>query len=104
MGVRGKRQGNPWGCGEGFPCGFPRSGRRLDVFNVLPSAGLEGRCPGRSGRGVGVGAIQCPHGVSRGCAGCVRAACVGVLGRDKPRCAGLSRKPTFLDPGGHKDV
>ena len=37
-GVRGKRQGNPGALGEGFPCGFPRSGRRLDSFDFAVCA------------------------------------------------------------------
>ena len=77
MGVRGKREGNPWACqGEGFPCGFPRSGRRLDVL-------ICRRRPARASvlarRGAGGG--PAPHSGRTRCHGAVRSLCGVCMGR-----------------------
>ncbi len=90
MGVRGKRQGNPWGCqGEGFPCGFPRSGRRLDSFD-LPSARRADA--GRRECGADFGGAQWPYVMSRTCAGAVRRVVRGFEVTVKYRVVGGSRR------------
>src|ERR1700680_260200 len=61
----------PWAVGVGAPCGFPRSGRRLDVLTAVRALFLAGGSARR---------VLRPHSARTPCRGAVRVLCGRSVG------------------------